>query len=103
MKHASLIYHPYIPVVHLLCIYPSPMSNQCSACCLKVKFKEETYLVFGPSFPDSYGICYNPGAKKLMFGVTTINSNPTTNTGRFASYLQRSLDDMQLLVSTAKL
>jgi carnitine O-acetyltransferase len=68
-----------------------------------VPFKEETYLIFGPTVPDGYGICYNPGAKKLMFGVTTFNSNPTTNTGHLASFLQRSLDDMQLLVSTSKL
>ncbi|XP_031553075.1 carnitine O-acetyltransferase-like [Actinia tenebrosa] len=69
----------------------------------QVPFKEETYLLFGPAVPDGYGICYNPGLKKLMFGVTTYNSNPTTNSGHFASCLQRSLDDMQLLVSKSKL
>ena len=45
----------------------------------------------------------------VMESVTTlrkgrsVNSNPETNPGHFAAYLQRSLDEMQLLVTTARL
>jgi len=69
----------------------------------QVPIKEEGYLVYGPFVPDGYGICYNPHPSKIMFGISSYNSNPTTNSGHFASYLRRSLDDMRLLATTSKL
>lgn len=63
----------------------------------------ELFLSFGPAVPDGYGVCYNPQKSKIIFGVSTINSNPETNPGHFGAYLQRSLDEMRLLVTNAKL
>lgn len=70
---------------------------------IKVPSNYELFLSFGPAVPDGYGVCYNPQKNKIIFGVSTVNSNPETNPGHFAAYLQRSLDDMQLLVTNAKL
>ena len=61
------------------------------------------FLSFGPAVPDGYGVCYNPLSNKIILGVSTVNSNPETNPGHFAAYLQKSLDEMQLLATTAKL
>ncbi|KAK3723369.1 hypothetical protein QZH41_015946 [Actinostola sp. cb2023] len=69
----------------------------------QVPFKDDSYLVYGPSVPDGYAICYNPLPQKLLFGITSCNSNPNTNSGHFAAYLQRSLDDMRLLTTSSKL
>lgn len=63
----------------------------------------ELFLSFGPAVPDGYGLCYNPQKNKIIFGVSSVNSNPETNPGHFAAYLQRSLDEMQLLVTNARL
>lgn len=69
----------------------------------QVPSNHELFLSFGPAVPDGYGVCYNPQKGKIIFGVSTVNSNPETNPGHFAAYLQRSLDEMQLLVTTARL
>ncbi|XP_068735255.1 carnitine O-acetyltransferase-like isoform X1 [Montipora capricornis] len=69
----------------------------------QVPSNHELFLSFGPAVPDGYGVCYNPQKNKIIFGVTTINSNPETNPGHFAAYLQKSLDEMQLLAKTSKL
>lgn len=70
---------------------------------LQVPSNHELFLSFGPAVPDGYGVCYNPQKGKIIFGVSSVNSNPETNPGHFAAYLQRSLDEMQLLVTTARL
>lgn len=70
---------------------------------LKVPSNYELFLSFGPAVPDGYGLCYNPQKNKIIFGVSSVNSNPETNPGHFAAYLQRSLDEMQLLVTNARL
>lgn len=69
----------------------------------QVPSNHELFLSFGPAVPDGYGVCYNPQNDKIILGVSTVNSNPETNSGHFATYLQRSLDEMRLLVTTAKL
>ncbi|XP_015765594.1 PREDICTED: carnitine O-acetyltransferase-like isoform X2 [Acropora digitifera] len=69
----------------------------------QVPSNHELFLSFGPAVPDGYGVCYNPQKNKIILGVSTVNSNPETNPGHFAAYLQRSLDEMQLLAKTSKL
>lgn len=69
----------------------------------QVPSNHELFLSFGPAVPDGYGVCYNPQKGKIIFGVSSVNSNPETNPGHFAAYLQRSLDEMQLLLTTARL
>lgn len=69
----------------------------------QVPSNHEMFLSFGPAVPDGYGVCYNPLSNKIILGVSTVNSNPETNPGHFAAYLQKSLDEMQLLATTAKL
>ncbi|XP_048586991.1 carnitine O-acetyltransferase isoform X2 [Nematostella vectensis] len=69
----------------------------------QVPLEHESWVVFGPAVPDGYGICYNPQPNKLMYSVSTFNSNPATNPGHFAAAMQRSLDEMQLLGTISKI
>ncbi|EDO44210.1 predicted protein, partial [Nematostella vectensis] len=63
----------------------------------QVPLQQESWGVFVPAVPDGYAICYNPQPNKLMYSVSTFNSNPATNPGHFATAMQRSLDEMKLL------
>lgn len=57
--------------------------------------KYEACLVFGPTVPDGYGVCYNPQEKQVILGVSAFNCCPETDSKRFKDSIQQSLLDMK--------
>lgn len=62
---------------------------------LQVPAKYEACLVFGPTVPDGYGVCYNPQEKQVILGVSAFNCCPETDSKRFKDSIQQSLLDMK--------
>ena len=54
---------------------------------------------------DGYGCCYNITEKKILFGLSSLNSCEKTRAKEFGNQLQNALIDMQglLLKVTHKL
>ena len=72
----------------------------------QVSSKTDAVTFYGPLVSDGYGCCYSITEKKLLFGLSSLNSCPTTSAKEFGNDLQNALIDCQnllLKVSQSKL
>jgi carnitine O-acetyltransferase len=56
----------------------------------QVAAKTDAVLMFGPMYPDCYGICYNPQNNQINISVTSFKSFPGTSASEFAKTLEES-------------
>jgi len=61
----------------------------------QVAAKHDACMMFGPMYPDCYGICYNPHENRINISVSAFNSFPETSAKKFAAHLEESLLEMQ--------
>lgn len=67
----------------------------------QVATKCEGFMCYGPAVPDGYGCCYNPRDGDITFGISAFRNCPETSASKFYAELERSLTEMQGLVSKA--
>ncbi|EDO44258.1 predicted protein [Nematostella vectensis] len=75
----------------------------CKLSTSQVPMPYRCWTLFGPMVTDGYGICYNQLPDRVLYCLTTDDTNPITDAGHFAAVLKKSLNDMQLLATTSKL
>ena len=64
----------------------------------QVSSKTDAVTFYGPLVNDGYGCCYNITEKKLLFGLSSLNSCPKTNAKEFGNQIQNALIDCQNLL-----
>lgn len=65
---------------------------------LKVRAKHDSCMLFGPWFPDSYGICYNPQELRINLSVSVFKKScPGKSAKTFAKSFEESLLQMRIL------
>jgi carnitine O-acetyltransferase len=72
----------------------------------QVSSKTDAVTFYGPLVNDGYGCCYSITEKKILFGLSSLNSCSTTSAKEFGGHLQNALIDCQnilLKVGNSKL
>ncbi|XP_078324434.1 carnitine O-acetyltransferase-like isoform X2 [Crassostrea virginica] len=93
LKLAALQNNMKVPALHMDVAYSLSCHHNVSTS--QVPAKYEACLVFGPTVPDGYGVCYNPQEKQILLGVSAFNCCPETESRRFKDSIHQSLMDMK--------
>nr|XP_011435097.2 carnitine O-acetyltransferase isoform X2 [Crassostrea gigas] len=93
LKLIALENNMKVPALHMDVAYS--LSSHHNVSTSQVPAKYEACLVFGPTVPDGYGVCYNPQEKQVILGVSAFNCCPETDSKRFKDSIQQSLLDMK--------
>ncbi|XP_048776623.1 carnitine O-acetyltransferase-like isoform X2 [Ostrea edulis] len=96
LKLVALQNNMKVPTLHMDMAYS--LSSHHNISTSQVPAKYEACLVFGPTVPDGYGVCYNPQEKQIIFGVSAFNCCPETVSMKFIDSIQQSLRDMKAVL-----
>ena len=59
-------------------------------------------MLYGPVVPDGYGVCYNPQEGHMIISITSFTSCGETKSDTFAVNLEKSLLEMQEMLTTGE-
>lgn len=90
--------------VELPALYEDPGYTRSTHFCVstsQVATKCEGFMCYGPGVLDGYGCCYNPRDGDITFAISAFRNCPETSASKFFAELERSLTEMQGLISKA--
>ncbi|XP_061163747.1 carnitine O-acetyltransferase-like isoform X2 [Saccostrea echinata] len=96
LKLIALQNNMKVPALHMDMAYS--LSSHHNISTSQVPAKHEACLVFGPTVPDGYGVCYNPQEKQIIFGVSAFNCCPETESRKFIDSIRQSLYEMKTVL-----
>ena len=68
----------------------------------QVSSKYDSVTIYGPAVDDGYGACYNITEKRILFGLSSYRSCPTTDAKMFGEHIRNALLDCQALLTKFK-